>query len=78
MISTFKGQDNEEEAKLWCENNCVLIIVPHKLISKFQPLDITLNNPAKNLIEERNNIWYTEQVTKQLNEVKDQQMFNFC
>ena len=78
MISTFKGQDNEEEAKLWCENNCVLIIVPHKLISKFQPLDITLNNPAKSLIEERNNIWYTEQVTKQLNEVKDQQMFNFC
>ena len=56
MISTFKGQDNEEEAKLWCENNCVLIIVPHKLISKFQPLDITLNNPAKSLIEERNNI----------------------
>ena len=56
MISTFKGQDNEEEAKLWCENNCVLIIVPHKLISKFQPLHITLNNPAKSLIEERNNI----------------------
>ena len=52
MISTFKRQDNEEGAKLWCESNCVLIIVPHK----FQPLDITLNNPAKSFIKERNNI----------------------
>ena len=40
---TLKGQDNEDVAKLYRENNCVLIIVPHNLTNKLQPLDITFN-----------------------------------
>ena len=70
-MDTFKGQDNEELAKLCRENNCVLIMIPHNLANKFQPLDITFNKPAKSFIKEKYNIWYTEQVTKQLNEGKD-------
>ena len=49
----------------------VLIIVPHNLTNKFHPLDITFIKPAESLIKEKDNIWYTEQVTKQLNEGKD-------
>ena len=60
-MDTFKGQDNDEVAKLCRKNNCALIIVPHNLTNKFQPLDITVNKPAKS---------YTEQVAKQLNEGK--------
>ena len=71
IIDTIKGQDNEEVAKLCRENNCVLVIVPHNLTNKWQPLDITFNKPAKSFIKEKYNIWHTEQVTKQLNEVKD-------
>ena len=61
LLDTFKGQDNNEVAKLCRKNNCALIIVPHNLTNKFQPLDITVNKPAKS---------YTEQVAKQLNEGK--------
>ena len=61
IMDTFKGQDNDEVAKLCRKNNCALIIVPHNLTNKFQPLDITVNKPAKS---------YTEQVAKQLNEGK--------
>ena len=71
IIDTFKGQGNEEVAKLCRENNCVLIIVPHNLTSKFQPLDITFNKPAERFIKEKYNILCTGQVTKQLNEDKD-------
>ena len=53
IMDTFKGQDNEEIAKLCRENNCVLIIVPHNLTNKFQPLDITFNKPAKSFIKEK-------------------------
>ena len=60
-MDTFKGQDNDEVTKLCRKNNCALIIVPHNLTNKFQPLDITVNKPAKS---------YTEQVAKQLNEGK--------
>ena len=61
LLDTFKGQDNNEVAKLCRKNNCALIIVRHNLTNKFQPLDITVNKPAKS---------YTEQVAKQLNEGK--------
>ena len=71
IMNTFKGQDNEEVAKLCCENNCVLIIVPHNLTNKFQPLDITFYKSAKIFNKEKYHKWYTEQVTKQLNEGKD-------
>ena len=53
IMDTFKGQDNEEVAKLCPENNCVFIIVPHNLTNKFQPLDITFNKPAKVFIKEK-------------------------
>ena len=71
IMDTFKGQDNEEVAKFCRENNCVLIIVPLNLTNKFHPLDITFNKPVKSFIRQKYNIWYTEQVTKQLNKYKD-------
>ena len=73
IMDTFKGQDNDEVAKLCRKNNCALIIVPHNLANKFQPLDITVNKPAKSFIKGKYNIWYTEQVAKQLKKVKLQQ-----
>ena len=63
IMDTFKGQDNDEVAKI-CR------IVPHNLTNKFQPLDITVNKPAKSFIKDKYNMWYTEQVAKQLNEGK--------
>ena len=71
IMDTFKRQDNEEVTKLCRENNCFVIIVSHNLTNKFQPMDITFNKPAKSFIKEKYNTWYTEQVTKQLNEGKD-------
>ena len=70
IMDTFKGQDNDEVAKICRENNCALIIFPHNLTNKFQPLDITVNKPAKSFIKDKYNMWYTEQVAKQLNESK--------
>ena len=70
IMDIFKGQDNDEVAKLCRINNCALIIVPHNLTNKFQPLDITVNKPAKSFIKDKYNMWYTEQVAKQLNEGK--------
>ena len=46
IMDFFKGQDNEEVAKLCRENNFALIIVPHNLTNKFQPLDSIFNKPA--------------------------------
>ena len=70
IMDTFKGQDNNEVAKLCRKNNRALIIVPHNLANKSQPLDITLNKPAKSFIKDKYNMWYSEKVAKELNEDK--------
>ena len=46
VIDTFKGQDNESIESL-CLDNCDLVIVPHNLTNKFQPLDTNINQKNK-------------------------------
>ena len=50
IIATFKGQDNDVILDLREKNKCLVVIVPHNLTNKFQPLDITVNKPVKSFI----------------------------
>ena len=58
-----KEPENSHEKNVIC--NC------DYLTNKFQPLDIAFNKPAKSFIKKKYNKWYTEQITKQLNQDKD-------
>ena len=53
IMDTFKGQDNEEMKRLCVKNNSVLVIVPHNLTNKFQPLVISINQSAKKFISNK-------------------------
>ena len=64
IMDTLKGQDNKKMKRLCAENNCELVIVPHNLTNKFQPLDI--NQSAKKFISNKFNAWYADRVSKQL------------
>ena len=44
IMDIFKGQDNDAIADLCTDNNWAIVIVPHKLTSKFQPMDIMTMN----------------------------------
>ena len=66
IMDTFKGQDNKEMKRLCAKNNCELVIVPHNLTNKFQPLDISINQSAKKFISNKFNAWYADRVSKQL------------
>ena len=66
IMDTFKGQDNPILEKLCRENYCEIVIVPHNLTNKFQPLDLTVNKPAKSFMSGKYNAWYADQVTRQL------------
>ena len=50
-MDTFEGQDNDRLKELCSENYCEVAIVPHNLINKFQPLDISVNKVAKAFIQ---------------------------
>ena len=50
-----------------CEKHmCQVVIVPHNLTKKFQPLDITVNKPTKSFISNKYNEWFSQQVSQQL------------
>ena len=55
IMDTFKGQDNDTLKKLCAENNCDVVIVPHNLTNKFQPLDLSVNKAAKSFIQNKYN-----------------------
>ena len=59
IMDTFKGQDNDDFQ---------IVIVPHNLPNKFQPLDLTVNKAAKSFISEKYNAWLANEVAKQLKE----------
>ena len=48
------------------KKDCELIIVPHKLTNKFQPLDISINQKAKKFVSHIFNTWYADRVSDQL------------
>ena len=41
-------------------------IIPQNLTNKFQPLDITVNKPAKSYTANKCSAWFADDVTKQL------------
>ena len=50
-----------------CDGNlCKVVIVPHNLRNKFQPLDISVNKSAKAFISNKCNSWFSKQVFAQL------------
>ena len=66
IVDTFKGQDNDIVLDLCKKHFYQVVIVPHNLTNKFQPLDITDNKPAKSFTSNKYNEWFAEQVAKQL------------
>ena len=62
IMDTFKGQDNDELRKLCMSNNCEVVIVPHNLTNKFQPLYLSVNKAAKALISEKYNTRMTNEI----------------
>ena len=55
MMDTFKRQDNDEIRKFCAKNSCEIVIIPHNLTNKFQPLDINVNKAAKSFVSHKYN-----------------------
>ena len=44
----------------------MLVMVPGNTTDRLQPLDVSVNKPAKDFLREKFRTWYAEQVEKQL------------
>ena len=66
IMDTFKGQDNDDMRKFCAKNSCEIVIIPHNLTNKFQPLDRSVNKTPKYFISDIYNSWLANEVLKQL------------
>ena len=64
LMYTFKDQDNAEIKELSSKNDSELVIVPHNLTIKLQPLDITTKQIV--FIFNKFNTWYGDRASNQL------------
>ena len=51
IFDVFKGQKTERVQEVITESDCVCVFVPANMTNYFQPLDLTVNGPAKQLLK---------------------------
>ena len=69
IMDTFKGQDNDAILDLCEKHTCQVIIVPHILTNKFQPLDITVHKLDESFISVKYNELFSKQVSQPFEKV---------
>ena len=66
VMDNFKGQVTPAVAELLDSNNIHVCLLPPNVTDKLQPMDLSVNKPAKDFLKHRFEDWYAEQVTAQL------------
>ena len=51
IMDKLKSSNIDILKKLCSRNNCKVMMVPHNLTNKFQPMDISVNKTAKNFFK---------------------------
>uniref|UniRef100_A0A1X7U120 DDE-1 domain-containing protein n=1 Tax=Amphimedon queenslandica TaxID=400682 RepID=A0A1X7U120_AMPQE len=68
IFDVFKGQCVEALLKKLEENNILYVIVPANCTDKLQPLDLSINKPAKDYMKTKFQEWYGDIIFKQLDD----------
>ena len=71
IFDTFKGHKGDEIKSLLQESNILSVIVPSNCTDLLRPLDLSVNKPLKDHLRCSFQSWYSEQVSKQLEEGKE-------
>ena len=66
VFDVIKGQKTERVQHLIADNNCVCVFVPAHMTNYFQPLDLTVNGPAKQFLKGKFQEWYAREIAKQV------------
>ena len=66
LFDVFKGQCTSQVIKILEENNILYVTIPNNCTDRLQPLDLSVNKPAKDFVRARFQDWYGEEICKQL------------
>ena len=68
ILDSFKGQTTPAIFSILRSHNIIAVQVPPNCTDKLQPLDVSLNEPVKDEMKKRFQMWYAHQVQQQLQE----------
>ncbi len=71
IIDNFKGQVTDSVNSLLEQNNIHTCLLPPNTTDLLQPLDISVNKPVKDFLKKKFELWYADEVAKQLVGVTD-------
>ncbi len=66
IMDNFKGQITTPVFDLLDENNIHVCLLPANTTDQLQPLDISVNKPAKDFLKRKFEDWYSEKISNQL------------
>jgi len=66
LFDVFKGQCTSDVLKLLKDNNILYVTVPGNCTGRLQPLDLSVNKPAKDFLRSKFQEWYGAEICKQL------------
>ena len=65
IVDQFKGQCTTLIVDILESNNIDVAFVPPNCTDRLQPMDLSINKPAKHFLKEKFQLWYVEQVVQQ-------------
>ena len=71
IFDKFTGQGTESLLELLEDNNIHVVMVPPNCTDRLQPLDVSVNKPAKTFLRQQFHTWYAEQICRQLQKETD-------
>ncbi len=71
IMDNFKGQKTPKISELLEDHNIHMAFIPLNTTDKLQPMDVSVNKPAKDFLKRKFEAWYSNQVMQQLHGVED-------
>ena len=68
IFDNFKGQLTDDVLQLLERNNIDIVFVPANCTDRLQPLDLSVNKPAKDFLRDKFQQWHSDQIFDQLND----------
>ena len=66
IMDNFKGQITEAMTELLERHRIHTCLIPANATDRLKPMDISVNKPAKSFLKKQFEMWYSDQVTQQM------------
>ena len=77
IMDNFKGQTSQRVTHRLSLYNIHTCYLPPNTTDRLQPLDVSVNKPAKDFLRRKFDDWYSQQVINQLNGKSDEEIEDF-